>query len=192
MIDVVIWAMRQVKNHFLIREVTFNVTEFANMLCTTHKCMGTMPFFHKYTTPILKKLFELQADPGFTEKELYSRHAFAKRTLHRGENRNRSNNKKVVPAQSASSKNVGTVPTAAPSPTKRSAPAKNVLDATTAASPSNQTVFTQVTTPPVRNSSKYVKNPVPSVNLGGNFTEDDLPHSQPTSSASSSRLPITE
>ena len=155
MIDVVIWAMRLVKNHFLIREVTFNVkAEFANMLCTTHKCMGTMPLFHchKYTTPILKKLFELQADPGFTEKELYSRHAFAKRTLHRGENRNRSNNKKVVPAQSASSKNVGTVPTAAPYPTKQSAPTKNVLDATTAASPSNQTVSTQVTTPLVRNA----------------------------------------
>jgi hypothetical protein len=76
MIDVTIWAMRHVKNHFLIREVTFNVKQdFANMLCTTQKCMGTMSLFHchKYTTPIMKKLFELQADPGFAEKELYSR-----------------------------------------------------------------------------------------------------------------------
>jgi hypothetical protein len=69
MIDVAIWAMWQVKNHFLIREVTIKVKdEFANMLCTTHKCMGTVLVFHchKYTTPIMKKLFELQADPGFT------------------------------------------------------------------------------------------------------------------------------
>jgi hypothetical protein len=54
MIDVAIWATRQVKNHFLIREVTFNVKQdFANMLCTTQKCIGTMPLFHchKYTTP---------------------------------------------------------------------------------------------------------------------------------------------
>ena len=54
MIDVTIWAMRHVKNHFLIREVTFNVKhEFANMLCTTQKCMGTMQLFHchKCTTP---------------------------------------------------------------------------------------------------------------------------------------------
>jgi hypothetical protein len=167
MIDVAIWAMRQVKDHFLIREVTPTVkADFANMLCTTHKCMGTMPIFHchKYTTPILNKLVELQDDPGFTEKELYSRHAFAERTLHGGGNRNRLNNKKVDPdarkapipvSQSASSKNVGTVPTAAPSPTNRSASTNNVLDTTTAASPSNQTVSTQVTTPPTADVAEW-------------------------------------
>ena len=75
LIDVAIWAMRQVKNHFLIKAVTPTVkNEFAKMLSTTQKCMGTMPIFycHKYTDPILNKLFELQDDPRFTEKELYS------------------------------------------------------------------------------------------------------------------------
>ena len=84
MIDVTIWAMRHVKNHFLIKAVTPAVkSEFAKMQCTTHKCMGTMPNYHchKCTTPILT----IQDHPGFTKKELYSRHAFAKRTLHGGE-----------------------------------------------------------------------------------------------------------
>jgi hypothetical protein len=43
-----------------------------------------------------------------------------------------------------------------------------------------------ITTPPVRNSSKHVKNPLPPVNFCDNFTEDDLLQSQQTSSASSS------
>lgn len=76
MIDVAIWAMRQVKNHFVVDEMLDPKTKtvFAEMLCTTHKCKGTMPLFHchKYTTPIIKKLIDLQNDPRFTEKELYS------------------------------------------------------------------------------------------------------------------------
>jgi len=87
MIDVAIWAMRQVKCHFVNDKVTANMkSNFARMLCETQKCTGTMPIFHcyKYTSAISNKLIELQDDPGFTEKELYSRHAFAERTLHGG------------------------------------------------------------------------------------------------------------
>ncbi len=83
---------------------------------------------------------------GFTEKELYSHHAFAERTLHGGGNRNRSKKKMVVPnattvptsisyPPTASANNVDTVSAYAPSPTKKSSSA-------TAASPSNQTVST--------------------------------------------------
>ena len=201
MIDVAIWAMRQVKCHFVNDKVTANMkSNFARMLCETQKCTVTMPIFHcyKYTSAISNKLVKLQDDPGFTEKELYSRHAFAERTLHGGGNRNRSKKKMVIPnattvqtsvsyPPTASANNVDTVSTYAPSPTNKSSSTFNVLEFTTAASPSNQTVSTQVTTPPVRNITKHVDNQAPSVYMGDKLTKNyETPNRQPSSSASSS------
>ena len=200
MIDVAIWAMRQVKCHFVNDKVTANMkSNFERMLCETQKCTGTMPIFHcyKYTSAISNKLIKLQDDPGFTEKELYSRHAFAERTLHGGGNRNRSKKKMVVPnattvptsvyPPTASANNVDTVSTYAPSPTNKSSSTFNVLEFTMAASPSNQTVSTQVTTPPVRNITKHVDNQAPPVYMGDKLTKNyETPNRQPSSSASSS------
>jgi hypothetical protein len=194
MIDVAIWAMRQVKRHFVNVKATDEMkSNFARMLCETQKCTGDNAIYYtyKYTSAISKKLIKLQDDPGFTEKELYSRHAFAERTLHGGGNRNRSKKKMVVPnattvptsvsyPPTASANNVDTVSTYAPSPTKKSS-------STTAASPSNQTVSTQVTTPPVRNVTKHIDNQAPSVYMGDKHTKNyETPSRQRSSSASSS------
>jgi hypothetical protein len=72
MIDTAIWVMRQVKRHFLVKEVTHTTKDdFGRMLSTQLKCLEPIFFCHKYTDPLCDRLFKLQDNVGFTEKELY-------------------------------------------------------------------------------------------------------------------------
>jgi hypothetical protein len=89
--------------------------------------------------------------------------------------------------RTTSANNVYTVSTSAPFPANQSASIFNVLEPSRHPSPSNQTVSTQVTIPPVRNTTKHVDNQAPSVYMGAKLTKNYEPiHSQPSSSASSS------
>jgi hypothetical protein len=87
MIDMALWAMCQVKSHFLVTEVTRAVKEdFAKMLSNQNKCVGRIFFCHAFTDPICNCLFDLKDDHGFTKKELYRQHNHAERALLGGGN----------------------------------------------------------------------------------------------------------
>jgi len=88
MIDVAVWPMSYVLGDSLSSTESTDAMrkQFYENLITVHKCTGANAVFHsaKYIGPILRQRRNLKEDPDFTVKELYRRHNFAERNIHRG------------------------------------------------------------------------------------------------------------